>query len=298
MRAGNSFKDARQLETTSTCRAASFVQFMVGEPQKIEADGTRTWIARGANFVVAVSLMEEGSELLQEDVPDESMVLLSPDVQVTIAAGDVTETIGEEALAILPPRSARLVAVRPGIIVRIFSSAAVQFAELAANAAAYRDVRDVAPLEYWPEPDHGYKLRVYRLGDYTEDVGFGRIFRSTNLMINIFEPAASPRDLSRLSPHDHTDFEQGSLTLVGDFVHYLRTPWGPDRSHWRDDEHRQCCDVSLMVIPPGMIHTTSWSTAGARLVDIFAPPRVDFSSKANWVRNASDYPSPAEHRVT
>lgn len=288
------FSDARRFTPSAPCRPGSFAQFAEGTPQRLEADGTPTWIARGANFVVAISRVAPGAQIVQASIPDESMILLSPAVPVTIEAGGVTEQVDEEALAILPPGSARLTAAGAGLVVRIFSHAAAEFTALAGNAGAYRDVDvdDVASLDYWPEPEGGYRLRVYRLRDHSEDVGFGRLFRSTNLMINIFEPSIAPRDQTRLSPHDHADFEQGSLTMGGDFVHHLRTPWGPDSTSWRDDEHLACAGCSLMVIPPHMIHTTSWSSVGARLIDIFAPPRADFSRKPKWVRNAADYPAP------
>jgi hypothetical protein len=286
------FKDPRAIVESARCRPASFVQF-AGAPQKIETDGTPTWIARGANFVVAVSRVEPGSVLDHSGIPDESMLPLAPAVPVTISAGGKSERIDEEALAILPPGGGRVTAHGSGLVVRLFSSAAADFRDRAVNAEAYAgEVSDVAPLDPWPAPPDGFRLRIYRLSDHSEDVGFGRLFRSTNLMVNIFEPSTGPRDLARLSPHDHADFEQGSLTMGGDFVHYLRTPWGPDSRQWRPDEYVACSDQSLIVIPPHMIHTTSWATAGARLIDIFAPPRRDFSDKPGWVRNAADYPLP------
>jgi hypothetical protein len=288
------FQDGRQIAANNgTCRPGSFVQFCVGPPQKIEADGTPTWIARGANFVVAMSLLESHGQLEQHDIPDESMLLLSSAVPVTVSVGGVDKKITDEALAIVPPGSARITAHGKTLIVRVFSSAATAFCALASNAEAYSgDFADVAPLEYWPSPVGGFCLRVYPLRDHSEYVGFGRLFRSTNLMINVFEPSSTPRDVALLSPHDHADFEQGSLTLGGDFIHYLRTPWGADSAAWRADDQVECSDYSLMVIPPRMIHTTSWSTTGARLVDIFAGPRDDFSLKPQWVRNAADYPLP------
>lgn len=69
-----------------------------------------------------------------------------------------------------------------------------------------------------------------------------------------------------------------------------------DRSAWRPDREIVCSGLTLLVIPPRMIHTTSWSTAGARLVDIFAPPRDDFSMRRGLVRNADDYPLPERLR--
>ncbi len=285
------FSDTRQIGGSASCRPGSFAQFGVGAPQKVEADGTPTWITRGANFVVAATLVSEGADFAQ-DVPDESMVLLSPAIPMTVNDGNVTARIDEEALMIAPPGKTRLTAHGTGFVIRVFSSAATSFRDLASNAEAYRSVNDVAPLDYWPEPVGGFRLRTYKLADYENDVGFGRLFRSTNLMINVFLPSAGPRDSSRLSPHDHADFEQGSLTLGGDFTHYLRTPWTSDRSQWREDQLQTCSDQSLMVIPPRMVHTTSWSSKGARLVDVFASPRADFSSNPGWVRNAAEYPKP------
>lgn len=293
MTLSSDFKDRRQLGQGQSCRPGSFVQFGSGEPQAHEADGTPSWIARGANFVVVLSTVTAGGTIEQVGIPDESMLVLSPAIPVTVQVGKETIDIDEEALVILPPGSARIVARWEGTICRIFSSAAAALRDLASNAADYSAVEDVAPLTYWPDPVGGFRPRVYRLRDHSEDVGFGRLFRSTNLMVNIFHPSSGPRDLRQLSPHDHTDFEQGSLSLEGDFVHYLRTPWVPDRTQWRQDREIACSGQALIVIPPRMIHTTSWSTKGARLIDIFAPPREDFSLKPGWVRNAGDYPLPA-----
>jgi hypothetical protein len=129
------------------------------------------------------------------------------------------------------------------------------------------------------------------LADYPPGEVFGRIFRSTNLMVNIFERQTVRRDIRALSPHAHGDFEQASLTLEGDFVHHLRVPWGPDLNEWREDAHLQVRSPSLLVIPPGLVHTTRDVGEGITwLVDIFAPPRADFVAHPGWVRNAGDYP--------
>jgi hypothetical protein len=42
-----------------------------------------------------------------------------------------------------------------------------------------------------------------------------------------------------------------------------------------------------------VIHTTQDTGPGTTwLVDVFGPPRTDFSSKPGFVINASDYPQP------
>jgi hypothetical protein len=112
-------------------------------------------------------------------------------------------------------------------------------------------------------------------------------------MVNYTEPRPGPRDVTRMSPHVHDDFEQASLVLDGSFVHHIRWPWGTNMRHWKPDEHEICAGPSLTVIPPLTVHTSQQVGTGInQLVDIFAPPRLDFSSMDGWVLNASDYPMP------
>ena len=67
--------------------------------------------------------------------------------------------------------------------------------------------------------------------------------------------------------------------------------WTTDLTIWREDEHVECLSPSLAVIPPPAIHTSTSEDAGVnQLVDIFAPPRADFSSKPGWVPSAEDDP--------
>ena len=55
------------------------------------------------------------------------------------------------------------------------------------NAGTYSDgAPEVAPLIDWPQPVSGYRFRNYNLPKYS-DLLFGRIFRSMNLMVNVFD---------------------------------------------------------------------------------------------------------------
>ena len=263
-------------------------------PAQIEHSGEHSWITRGSNFVVALSNVKSGTVLARGQQADEYMVLLV-DAGATIEAGSERVEAKTESLTIVPPGASSVTMKGDGQIVRVFSARAADLLALAGNAAVYAaGAPEVAPLKPWPDPPAGFKLRHYRLAEHTQAGTNMRIFRCTNLMLNVMTQRMVARDVSKLSPHSHTDFEQGSLALKGDWVHHMRYPWGPDLRAWKADEHIEMGSPSLLVIPPKVIHTSRNSNdGGAWLVDVFAPPRMDFASKPGKVVNETEYPLPA-----
>ncbi|SIR59627.1 hypothetical protein [Pseudacidovorax sp. RU35E] len=278
--------------STSTIRPASVARHH-DEPPAHEADGARTWVSRGANFIVTVSEVQPGATLARQGQPDEYFVFL-PYAGATIHAGDASIEASAESVTIVPPGDSRVVMKAAGQVVRVFSHQAADLLALAGNAADYaRPTPEVAPLVPWPTPADGFRLRHYPLAQHTQADSNMRIFRSTNLMVNVMTPRMVARDVRKLSPHSHTDFEQGSLALRGDWVHHMRYPWTADMNDWREDEAIQVGSPSLTVIPPKVIHTSrNTNDGGAWLLDIFAPPRMDFAGKPGKVANEHDYPLP------
>lgn len=132
--------------------------------------------------------------------------------------------------------------------------------------------------------------QVIAIAELAPPPGNGRLrfVQSETISINfvLYEGA---RGSDALSPHAHDDIEQGSLAILGDYIHHLRTPWGRDAADWRDDIHLPAGPGTLLLIPPELIHTTQGVGDGQHmLIDVFAPPRRDFIAKG-WVANAADY---------
>ncbi|MEW6645063.1 MAG: hypothetical protein AB1586_31470 [Pseudomonadota bacterium] len=281
-------------------RAATHARHYAEPPQQTDADGTRHWITRAANFVTVISQANAGA-VLPRNNPDEYMVLLRPGTEAVFEAGAERVAAQGNSLLIVPPGDSRIVVQKAGLVVRVFSRRAEDLTAAAVNARTYADgAPEVADLKPWPDPAGGFRLRHYDLSK-TESPDPSplkmRVFRSTNLMLNIFEPWRKRRDETKLSPHAHEDFEQMSLSLEGAFVHHLRYPWSPDKTRWREDEHaRYDQSPSVLVIPASVVHTTQDIGEGTTwLVDIFGPPRMDFSARPGFVLNAADYPMPAAH---
>ena len=203
------------------------------------------------------------------------------------------ETAGY-ALVVMPPGRSRITLRKGGRIIRLYSTRSLDLAAKCANAASYqRPHPNIPPLKDWPAPPDGFKVRLYSLDVPKSPGRFGRIWRCTTLMVNVPEVNMGPRDLKKVSPHHHDDFEQGSLALTGDWQHHMRWPWTVNMHEWRDDVHVAVRSPSLTVIPPPAIHTSTWSSPGEnQLIDIFAPPRMDFSKTPGWVLNEAEYPLP------
>lgn len=257
--------------------------------------GWKTWYHRGNNFVLAYTEAEPGAVLVRDDQPDEYVVYLPrPGQGAMISAGTEALQVEGYSIAFVPPGRSQVTMPAGGILVRLFTVASADLAAAASNAGAYDTPRShIPPFQAWPMPADGWRIRHYTLEVPDDPSRFGRIFRCTTFMVNVFRPQIGPRDTSKMSPHHHDDFEQCSLSLGGQFVHHLRWPWTVDMADWREDKAIAVGSPSSLVIPPPVIHTTRSTGAGENdLVDIFCPPRMDFSLKPGWVLNAADYPMP------
>ena len=262
----------------------------------VEDDGNgKSWYTRGQNFIVAYSEAKPGAVFERMAQTDEYMLLIPyADTPAILSASGQQERCDGYSLVIMPPGDSRIEMPQGGTIVRIFTTRSDDLVAKCANASGYDEQHgNIPPLVDWPAPEGGFKIRVYSLDVPPVPGRFGRIWRSTNMMLNIPPVAMGPRNVAKVSPHHHDDFEQCSLALEGQWAHHMRWPWSVDMGSWRDDVHVEVGSPSVTVIPAQVIHTSTWkSPERNQLVDIFSPPRVDFSQKPGWVLNADDYPMP------
>lgn len=277
-------------------RRPTYRELAADAPDERHPHGSRTWWTRSQAMVVAHSEVAAG-DTLDVDAGGEYVVLVIDDTPVRVEHEGHTESVAESAVVVMPSGRSAVHTDGPGTVIRIFGAPTVPaLAARCANAADYADPDpNVAEWAPWPAPPAGERIRVYTYADHPlEDGRLGRLIRCSTVMVNAFGRHSDEREFTTLSPHHHADFEQISLQIEGDFVHHMRVPWGPQIADWRDDEHRRTPSPATVVIPPPLIHTTQ-PTAGRRyLIDVFAPPRWDFSEQPGWVRNADEYPMPAE----
>lgn len=289
-----SLATAKAGPNASEFAAAEYLRFYDMEPQENDANG-KTWLGRGQNFIIAHTEARPGATFARQGQVDEYVVLL-PDAKssATITWNGQTETVAGYSIAFVPPGDSTVTMPDGGRMVRMFSTRSSDLAAACANAEAYDEQHpNIPPFQPWPEPKGGYRVRSYSL-DVPEEPGrFGRIWRCTTMMVNVLPRESGPRDINKLSPHYHDDFEQCSLVLEGSFTHHIRWPWTARLNAWRADEHEELGAPSITVIPPPAIHTSRGMAADFnQLIDIFSPPRFDFSQKAGWVLNADEYPMP------
>jgi hypothetical protein len=271
---------------------ARFYEFEAAE----SSDSARTWYARGRNAVLSYSEAKAGARFERKGQIDEwALILPDKETSVAVIAGGQRSPVSGNSLTFVPPGDSTIIFETPGRMVRLFTAQSKDLVDACSNASVYVEPdRNIPPFQAWPTPPDGFKIRTYSLEVADQPGRFGRIWRCTTFMINNM-PSVGPRDVKKLSPHHHDDFEQYSLSVQGSFMHYLRWPWTPNMKMWRNDQAEFCGTPSVAMIPPPAIHTTRALDSGLnQLVDIFCPPRLDFSLKEGWVLNASDYPIPVD----
>lgn len=255
-----------------------------------------TPVVRAQNVILAHTEARAGDDLDNGTLEGElAIVVIGASPTFTVLTDDGATKIDEPGLVVVPPGASRISVHGDGPLIRLIEATEPAWRDQPANADAYaEDHPRVALLERWPEPVGGKAVRFYPLSTVADDPNrFGRIFRTRSFMVNFIPEQNGPRDPRKLSPHTHDDFEQLSLAVQGEYVHHIRTPWLADSTQWREDEHVRLGSPSVAIIPPPTVHTSAASDPGMnQLIDIFSPPRVDFSEKPGWVLNADDYPMP------
>jgi hypothetical protein len=281
--------------SAQTFDAAEYARFYE-QPPTVQASALDIWYARGQNFVVGYADAQSGACFSRLAQPDEYVVLL-PDATTTVSIkcnGD-SRTVEGGSIVFVPAGDSELRVSGVGRLILMFTTRSEDLCALCSNNASYRLPHgSIPPFAPWPEPEGGPAIRAYSLDVPDEEGRFGRIWRCSTFMVNVLPAQQGPRDVTKLSPHHHDSFEQGSFALDGAFTHHIRWPWTANLNAWRKDDHEYCGSPSLAVIPPPAIHTSRAMASGLnQLIDIFSPPRKDFSEKQGWVLNAGDYPMPA-----
>lgn len=290
---------AQKAPSPKSFKHASYARFYAEPPQQ-RTELANSWYARGATMIVAYSDVEAGAVFERSGQPDEYAVVIPDDgaeIEISIAEGSAIAS--GKTVSFVPAGASTITVLKGGRILRLFTVESADLAALCSNAADYTDPDpNVPPLAAWPDPVGGRKVRVYS-GDVAPEQGrFGRIYRGSTIMVNFGDGRVGPRAPDNLSPHHHDDFEQYSVALDGDYIHHLRWPWISDSTQWIEDEHERCAAPSVAVIPPPATHTSQGISEGLnRLLDVFCPPRRDFSDKPGWVLNAADYPMPETKEI-
>jgi hypothetical protein len=278
-------------DASTPIKPAQWIEYHKLPPTETTPLGSKVWIARSASMVFVWADAVKGDKFIRTGQVDEYSVLMYYSAPIKVAAGEESAEVTEDAFVVVPPGDSTIEMLEDGPLIRVFSifNEDLITASLNKDTYAVPDVRHV-PVVPWPDPVDGFKLRVYPLRLTPIVQGrFGRIYRTTTMMINFLAPEPQPRDIYHLSPHFHDDFEQVSMAVKGTFVHHIRYPWGPDSTQWHEDEHGEAETPSITIIPPPTIHTTQGIGPSQQLLDIFSPPREDFSNQG-WVLNADDYP--------
>lgn len=258
----------------------------------------RTRYLRSYSFLIAWTEVESApKEALTINSPAEYIMLL-PDADAEIIWKGGKITAPGRSVVIVPEGKTSVRLLGAGQCLRMFAPIPASLEKipvLAADKTADK-ILPLRPIDppYRRKNPNGEPV-VHQLASYPNSVGMPRakLFQSATMSINWVE-YKGPRDRKNLSPHLHTDFEQASIVIEGDFVHHYRTNWAINANYWRADEHLRSGPGSATLIPPPIIHTAEGvSTTRQILIDVFAPPRADFIAKGQ-ILNSGEYIAPGK----
>ena len=273
--------------TEHAIRQHAYVEFASRGQEEF---GWRIARGRGKTFLVEWCEAKGDEATIIRNLEDE-VIAVFPRTGGTVTAGETSTAISGRTIVIIPPGDVAIRCDQEGGTVILLSPLRGKAPDdPVLNSADYLDHGDEGMLTVAPPSGKPRPLQVIPVDRIVAPTDKPRlkIVRSETLSVSWIE-YEGVRDRTQLSPHDHADFEQGSLAIEGSYIHHLRVPWRANATLWRDDLHLFATPQSLCVIPPQMIHTTEGEGDGNHiLLDIFAPVRADFAGKG-WIFNNPDY---------
>lgn len=293
--------DPRSTLATATSGTTRHQLSTFGEPQLFllhdtessvrSVGGSSTWYVRTASFFIAYYEVAAGDrvELLAASA-DRLLVIPHDDESIVVEPAGGAPIPVDEATVQVVPGACAVSARTAATVIECAAYADLNEVPPALNDVAYLEpTPGLRALEPRRVPAFQDEVKTYPMSDYTPSPDrFGRMFVSSNVMVNLLETEDGPRDTARLSPHDHDDFEQCMITTRGSYVHHWRTPWTADLASWREDRHPHYESPGIAVIPPQVEHTANSLSDGLnQMIDFFGPPRRDFIEKG-WILNAVD----------
>ncbi|HEY0106020.1 MAG TPA: hypothetical protein VGB91_08055, partial [Rhizomicrobium sp.] len=248
---------AKRDETGTTAVPASYGLYYKDDPVDNDANG-KSWYTRSQNLIVNYIESKPGARFARAGQVDEYMIVLpDDDTPYEISANGASVQGDGHQLIIVPPGDSAVVLPKGGRVVRLFTTQSADLAAKCANAETYAQPDPAnPPFKPWPAPPSGFKLRVYDLQKTRKPGELGPIWRCTTIMLNFPPPGGGPRDITKMSPHSHFDFDQCSLVLGGSFRHNMRWPWGLNKNDWRADEFAEVGSPSATMIPARVIHSS------------------------------------------
>lgn len=278
---------------------ASYGLYYKDKPVDDDANG-KAWFTRGQDLLVNYIEAAPGATFARTNQLDEYMiVVVDPNTPYEVSAqhgvnGPETRSGPGHQVIIVPPGDSSVTFPNGGRVVRLFSTQSDDLNAKCANRETYATPdKNIPEFQRWPDPVDGFKLRVYDLWAERKPGQFGPIWRCTTIMLNFPPPGNGPRDITKMSPHSHADFDQCSLVMEGSFLHNMRWPWTVDKNMWMPDEFPITEAPSATIIPARVIHSSEGlHRTNNRMADIFAPPRLDFSLLEGWIQNHDEYPLP------
>jgi len=279
---------------SSGVRPRSFAAF--ADHPALTIAGNRHRRLRAQNFIV--EWVEAGTDAFEVESKAE-MLLVFPDVGAVIVPagqGASVQVPNPGSVCVLAAGRSSIRLAAPGTCAVIASNRPDIDPATVLNEAAYAqpDARIKPTGRPFRRKPGAPLVQVFEMAKVPAPADNPRLkmLQTDTLSINWVE-YHGVRDRTALSPHSHSDLEQGSLALAGNFIHHLRVNWGKDANLWRDDEHLAAPSPSLAVVPVELVHTTEGVGDGHHLLlDVFSPPREDFIARG-WVHNAGDYSASA-----